>query len=51
MLLGGGRCRVSRERIFVGEGGYSRPHCDGEEVVGFVGTTGAGDARDEVHDA
>lgn len=32
-------------------GGCSRPHCDREEVVGFVGTSGAGDARNEVHDA
>ncbi len=35
------------------EGGWgsSRPHGDGEEVVGFVGASGACDAGDEVHDA
>ena len=31
--------------------GHVRPHGDGEEVVGFVRASGAGDARDEVHDA
>ena len=28
-----------------------RPHCDGKEIISFVGAFGTGDARDEVHDA
>ena len=51
---GGGGLHVyekegGKGRVF--EGSHVRPHGDGEEVVGFVGASGAGDAGDEVHDA